>query len=120
MKFKNCLNESVKTTVQPKTKDELMKIIKDTIKKEGNNCDLNFIDTSLIDDMSELFIGSVFNGDISKWNVSNVRSMRYMFCISKFKGDISKWNTSNVENMDGMFKNSLLEEHEPDWYFNKL
>ena len=55
MKFKYCLNESVKTTVQPKNKSELMKIIKDTIKREGNNCDLNFIDTSKITDMSELF-----------------------------------------------------------------
>ena len=57
MKFKYCLNESVKTTVQPKNKSELMKIIKDTIKREGNNCDLNFIDTSKITDMSELFFG---------------------------------------------------------------
>ena len=37
---------------QPKTKDELKKIIEDTIKEQGNNCDLNFIDTSLIKDMS--------------------------------------------------------------------
>ena len=99
MKFKYCLNESVKTTVQPKTKDELKKIIEDTIEEQGNNCDLNFIDTSLIDDMSELFFGSVFNGDISKWNVSNVRKMSYMFFRSDFNGDISNWNVSNVKVM---------------------
>ena len=92
MKFKDFLNESVKTAVQPKTKDELKKIIEDTIKEQGNNCDLNFIDTSKITDMSMLFHRSKFNGDISKWDVSN------------------------VENMDGMFKHSPLEGNEPDWY----
>ena len=53
--FLNDLDEASKTTVQPKTKDELKKIIEDTIKEQGNNCDLNFIDTSLIKDMSGLF-----------------------------------------------------------------
>ena len=33
---------------QPKTKDELEKIINDRIAEDGNYCDLNDIDTSLI------------------------------------------------------------------------
>ena len=77
--FLNELDESAKTTVQPKTKDELKDIIRDTIKEQGNNCDLNFIDTSKITDMSALFSDSKFNGDISNWDVSNVEIMRYMF-----------------------------------------
>jgi hypothetical protein len=52
-------------TVQPKDKDELIEIIRNTIKKEGYNCNLNFIDTSLITDMSEMFAFSKFNQDIS-------------------------------------------------------
>ena len=48
MKFTYFLNEAGKTTVQPKTKDELKKIIEDTIEEQGLNCDLSFIDTSLI------------------------------------------------------------------------
>ena len=121
MKFKYCLNKSVKTTVQPKTKDELKKIIEDTIKEQGYNCDLNFIDTSKIKDMSGLFSDSEFNGDISigdisKWNVSNVETMRYMFYISAFNGDISKWDVSNVERMENMICGSPLEGNEPDWY----
>ena len=56
MKFKYCLNESVKTTVQPETKDELKKIIEDTIKEQGFNCDLNFIDTSKITDINSIFL----------------------------------------------------------------
>ena len=51
--------------VQPKNKKELVKIIRNTIKKEGYNCNLNFIDTSCIKDMSYLFSNSDFNGDIS-------------------------------------------------------
>ena len=108
------LNESA-GTVQPKTKDELKKIIEDTIKEQGYNCNLNFIDTSEITDMSYLFSVSNFNGDISKWNVSNVKDMRYMFFGSKFNGDISKWNASKVKDMTNMFKHSPLEEIGPYW-----
>ena len=67
MNFKYFLNEADKTAVQPKNKVELMKIIKETIKEQGNNCDLNFIDTSKITDMSYLFYNTKFNGDISQW-----------------------------------------------------
>ena len=41
MNFKYFLNEADKTAVQPKNKVELMKIIKETIKEQGDNCDLN-------------------------------------------------------------------------------
>ena len=42
--------------MKPNTRDELLNIIEVTIEKEGLNCDLNFIDTSNITDMSYLFI----------------------------------------------------------------
>ena len=116
MLHKLCLNESVKTTIQPKTKDELKKIIEDTIEEQGFNCDLNFIDTSKITDMSELFYNTKFNGDISKWDVSSVENMENMFCKSNFNGDISKWDVSNVEDMEYVFNRSPLEGNEPDWY----
>ena len=103
MKFKY-LNES---TVQPKTKEELQQIINETIEREGNECDLNFIDTSKIKDMSMLFwkIDKMdFNGDISNWDTSNVTNMAGLFwgCI-RFNGDISKWDTSKVKKMSQMF-----------------
>jgi surface protein len=31
-----------------------------------------------------------------------------MFCVSQFNGDISKWNVSNVTDMSGMFCSSEL------------
>ena len=116
MKFTYFLNEAGKTTVQPKNKVELKKIIEETIKEQGNNCDLNFIDTSKITDMSYLFYNTKFNGDISKWNVSSVEDMTGMFYESKFNSDISKWNVSNVKDMSDMFDKSPLEGNEPDWY----
>jgi len=41
--------------------------------------------------MGEMFNGSEFNGDISRWDVSNVKNMRGMFNRSHFNGDISDW-----------------------------
>jgi len=94
--------------VKPETKSELQKIINETIEKYGPNCDLNFIDTSKIRDMSLLFYksnfnGDISNGDISKWDVSNVKNMAFMFYDSKINGDISKWDVSKVKKMTCMF-----------------
>ena len=143
---------------RPKTKEELVEAIKKEIyevqgtKKNPNwNADLNCIDTSLITDMYELFapdepeIGingyslENFNGNISKWNVSNVENMSDMFAFSKFNqnisnwdvsnvtnmswmfevsnfnGDISKWDVSNVTNMEGMFYNSEFNKDISKW-----
>jgi surface protein len=94
--------------VQPKTKDELQTLINKTIKKQGYACDLNFIDTSLIKDMGELFSDSEFNGDISSWNVSNVTDMNSMFFDSKFNGEISSWDLSNVDYIKSMLYNSKV------------
>jgi surface protein len=57
--------------------------------------------------MSYMFYMSEFNGDISKWNVSNIENMSHMFEFNyKFQGDISKWKVSNVTNMESMFASS--------------
>ena len=39
-----------------------------------------------------------------------------MFGKSNFNGDISKWNVSNVKNMSNVFAGSPLEGKEPSWY----
>ena len=112
------ITESSTSKVQPKTKIELMRIIINTIREEGDDCDLNFIDTSKITDMSELFYPNgfnYFNGDISKWNVSGVENMNCMFFKSKFNGDISEWNVSKVKNMESMFERSVFNRDISKW-----
>ena len=87
-----------------KTKEELKDIIFQRINEEGKEVDLNDIDVSNITDMSKLFEGTYFNGDISEWDVSNVTDMSYMFYgCNKFNKDISSWNVLNVTDMHGMF-----------------
>ena len=99
---------------QPKTKDELKKIIEDRISKEGPNCDLNDIDVSLIMDMSWLFYYSKFNGDISKWNVSSVENTAYMFFRSRFNRDISNWKIRKDCVVLDMFRYCpIKEEYKP-------
>ena len=41
-----------------------------------------------------------------------------MFYISKFNGDISEWDVSNVKDMSFMFTNTPLEKNPPKWYKN--
>ena len=88
----------------PETKEELRDIIKQRIKDEGKEVNLNDIDTSKITDMSNLFSVLDFNGDISNWDVSNVKDMSAMFWKCKnFNQDISRWDVSNVTDMEYMF-----------------
>ena len=129
----------------PKTRDELLELVNKLIEERGNDADLNDIDTSEITDMSYMFTYSKFNGDISnwdvnnvknmqemfynskfsgkngdisKWDVSNVNNMKYMFCYSEFNVDISNWDVSNVKDMSFMFTNTPLEKNPPKWYKN--
>ena len=66
--------------------------------------------------MSHMFENSPFNGDISGWNVQNVRDMYAMFYDSYFSVDISGWNVRNVRDIRWMFYNSPLDGREPWWY----
>ena len=108
-------NSKLAYNYYPKTKDELEDIIKQKIESEGNECDLNDIDTSNITDMSWLFEHSEFNGDISRWDVSNVTNMNNMFYGSKFNGDISNWNVSNVTSMVSVFASSKFNGDISKW-----
>ena len=99
--------------VTPKIKKDLKTVV-DFYSQNYPNDSLNWIDVSHMTNMTRLFSKiagttkkSRYTGDISKWDVSNVKNMNYMFSFSHFNNDISDWDVSNVENMSGMFHNNM-------------
>lgn len=108
---------SQKEKIVARDRDHLRQIVFESIEKYGPICDLNFIDVSQVTDMYCIFSGpnSVFNGDISGWDVSNVESMNDMFHGSQFNGDISGWNVSKVQDMSYMFQNSAFNGDIGNW-----
>lgn len=98
----------------PQNKAELIDSIRkyiDILKpRRGETVDLNWIDTSKIDDMGGLFEDKAtkrdLNYDVSDWDVSNVNNFAMMFSWCKnFDCDLSKWDVSNAKYFAGMFTN---------------
>ena len=108
---KHLLNVKQSYKYHPKSRLALKRLINKLLNEPRNHkdvLDLNMIDTSQIDDMSELFNKCNCDIDISQWDVSNVKTMRNMFGEARYMrscGDLSKWDTHNVENFASMFKN---------------
>ena len=112
--------EREKNRPRPESKNELQDMIIAAIEKNGPEADLNYIDTSEIEDMSNLFnsyhdgvdenkdkLLQSFNGDISDWDVSSVDNMNCMFYNADyFNQNISDWDVSSVEDMSYMFYNA--------------
>lgn len=105
---------------KPVSSYELKRICIMTPKKYGDRCNLNWVDISNFRELDDLFYKNKFNGDISRWNTSNVISMYDMFKESSFNGDISKWNVSNVRNMDGMFYYSKFNGDISNWDVSRV
>jgi surface protein len=96
--------------------DNIKYIVRSQIDKHGHDCSLNHIDVSGVTNMSQLFyINDSFNGDVSKWDVSNVIDMSYMFRKSNFNSDISKWDVGSVINMDYLFDSSEFNQNVSTW-----
>ena len=120
-KLEDFVTEKLKVSVKqykPKDLYELRKMVKDAV-ADDNEADLNFIDTSLITSMNSLFEDIDFDGDISNWDVSNVKDMDYMFYTSNFTGknspNMDKWNVLGVKTMNSMFEQSKFEQDISGW-----
>ena len=94
-KLKVSARNTTKHTLFPKTKAELKHMIEAEISKNGNECSLNHINVNEINDMSNLFYMSSFNGDISNWDVSSVINMDFMFNNGPLQNNPPKWYKNN-------------------------
>jgi hypothetical protein len=71
--------------------------------------------------MQGIFYRSVFNQDISKWDVSKVNRIDNAFYKSLFNKDISMWNVKNVvfrnkEYLDSVFIGARInKQYRPDF-----
>lgn len=101
---------------KPKNKEELRKAVdlwcdnkEEGIKKYG---DISIWNTSLIVDMSNLFINKYnFNDNISNWDVSSVTDMSYMFNEAwAFNQPLDLWDVTSETNTDGMFDYAKLSQ----------
>ena len=103
--------------LQPNTLKELRDLVVSEIEEQGPDADLNFIDTSLITDMTDLFVNlPIHNIKIDKWNTSRVTITRDMFYgCTECDTDISMWDMSNIKDASGMFYMCSIPEHKrPD------
>ena len=91
-----------------------------------NYGNINTWDTSLITDMSSLFIGkTTFNDDISNWDVSNVTDMNRMFANAHAfnNGQTNNegtaplsWDTSNVTDMTyAFYRTTVFNQYIGNW-----
>ena len=79
--------------------------------------DLNYLDTSSVTDMSDIFSNVDINYlDISSWNTSSVTNMSNMFYQSTIHNvDLSKLDVSNVRKFNYMFNKSNLVSDISNW-----
>ena len=104
----------------PKNELELRMLMKKLLSERGKRGDYNDIDVTNIDDFGRTFenfdkVSELyeFNGDISKWDVSQARFFGNMFRnMHSFNCDLSKWDTTSALNMSGMFSSA--------WNFNSV
>jgi surface protein len=67
----------------------------------------NNIVTTLMTNMTHLFMNTSFNQPIGSWDTTKVMSMDAMFRNTiSFNQPIGSWNVANVENMDGIFSHA--------------
>lgn len=103
--FEYIISKSAKIyKITAENSEQLKNIVKQEIEKLGENCDLNHIDVSQIEYFSFTFRLTKFNGDISKWNMSNAKELRSVFCGAiNFNCDLGNWDLSKCTCLNHAF-----------------
>ena len=70
------------------------------------NGNISLWNVSRVKVFDSMFESSSFNGDLSRWNVSQGSDFRNMFASSAFNGDISSWDMRQAVDLNAMFKNA--------------
>ena len=99
-------------TYTPQSREELERIISD------DRVNLAEIDVSKIKDFSKLFYHSSRTlVGLEYWDMSGAESLDGMFELfgGEIVGDLSKWNLKNVKSMKNIFAGSNVESY-PKWY----
>ena len=83
VEYLNTVNPSV---VNVHNKSNLWKIVR-FYSDNYPEYSMNWLDVSEIDNMYHLFYNTKYNGDISKWDVSNVKYYKHMFMRGNIKDE---------------------------------
>ena len=89
---------------------------KETLKTMIGRGDHQYVCTSFITDMSQLFRDSSVRHSLESWDTSNVTNMSEMFQNStdSFHG-LSNWDVSKVSDMSNMFRGSAFNDFIHNW-----
>jgi hypothetical protein len=79
MNFFNLFSKKKSKIIECYDRD-IRQIVEEQISLLGSRADLNHLDVSKVTNMNSLFNSANFDGDISKWDTSNVTDMFDMFC----------------------------------------
>ena len=104
----------------PQSTIDLLLLVREEMALHGPSVDLNHINLSQLNGLSEVFMDTNFTGDISKWNVSRVESMDRLFQNCPFNGDISDWDTSALRTSSQMFNKSGFNGDISRWNTSNL
>ncbi len=103
--FRGCSNLTMTATDKPNLSGvtDMSNMFNNATVFDGN---LSNWDVSGVKNMSFMFTDAIaFNGDISDWDVSGVKVMSFMFTgATAFNENLSNWNVGNVANMGSMFQ----------------
>ena len=88
---------------------------------EPKECyDLSNLDLKYIKDLSNVFYGSHYNGNLSKWNLSDKNDFDSMFEKSEFNNDsLKELKISDNTTLDKMFYGSKFNQDISNWIIGK-